>query len=59
MPRFSKRSLGRLETCDERLQELFKEVVKRFDCTIIEGHRGEEKQNAAYKKGNSKLKYQD
>ena len=25
MPRFSKRSLGRLETCDERLQELFKE----------------------------------
>ena len=57
MPRFSKRSLGRLETCDERLQELFKEVVKRFDCTIIEGHRGEEKQNAAYKKGNSKVKY--
>ena len=57
MPRFSKRSLGRLETCDERLQELFKEVVKRFDCTIIESHRGEERQNEAYRKGNSKLNY--
>ena len=57
MPRFSKRSLGRLETCDERLQELFKEVVKRFDCTIIEGHRGEERQNEAYREGNSKVKY--
>lgn len=57
MPRFSKKSKTKLDTCDERLQDVFKEVVKHFDCTIIEGHRGKEKQNEAYKKGNSKLKY--
>ncbi len=57
MPRFSRRSKSRLETCDERLQKIFKKVVKGFDCTIIEGHRGKEKQNEAYRKGNSKLKY--
>ena len=57
MPRFSRKSKAKLDTCDERLQDVFKEVVKHFDCTIIEGHRGKEKQNEAYKKGNSKLKY--
>ena len=39
MPRFSTRSKSRLHTCDERLVKLFNEVVKHFDCTIIEGHR--------------------
>lgn len=57
MPRFSTRSRSRLHTCDERLVKLFNEVVKHFDCTIIEGHRGKEKQNEAYRKGNSKLKF--
>jgi len=57
MPRFSKRSLGRLETCDERLQKIFKEVVKGFDCTIIEGHRSKERQNKAFDEGKSKLRY--
>ena len=57
MPRFSKRSTKRLGTCDEKLQEIFKKVVKDFDCTVLEGYRGESKQNEAYKKGNSKLKF--
>lgn len=57
MPRFSNRSKSRLNTCDKRLVELFNEVVKGFDCTIIEGHRGKEKQNAAYNSGHSKVKY--
>ena len=57
MPRFSKRSKSRLDTCDKRLVKLFEEVVKHYDCTIIEGHRGEERQNEAYRKGNSKVKY--
>lgn len=57
MPKFSSRSTKRLETCDARLQKIFKKVIEGFDCTILEGHRGEEKQNAAFKKGNSKLKY--
>tara|TARA_R100000908_G_C3701133_1_gene111583 strand:- start:53 stop:484 length:432 start_codon:yes stop_codon:yes gene_type:complete len=57
MPRFSTKSKSKLDTCDERLQKIFKKVVKGFDCTVIEGHRGKEKQNEAFKKGNSKLKF--
>ena len=57
MPQFSKTSRQRLATCHQDLQTLFNEVIKYFDCTIICGHRGEEKQNSAYKKGYSKLKF--
>ena len=57
MPRFGKRSISRLKTCDQKLQELFYEVVKHFDCSILEGHRGEERQNKAFADGKSKVKY--
>lgn len=57
MPSFGKTSLERLNTCDPALQELFKEVVKYYDCIIICGTRGKEEQNDAYRTGKSKLKY--
>lgn len=57
MPTFSKRSLDRLSTCDTRLQKLFNEVIKEYDCTIICGHRGQIEQDIAYENGNSKLRY--
>ena len=57
MPRFGKTSNSRLETCDTRLQKLFNEVVKHFDCSILEGHRGKRAQNKAYKEGKSKVVY--
>ena len=57
MPRFSIKSKSKLHSCDERLINLFNKVVKHFDCMVLEGHRGEEKQNAAYDKGNSKVRY--
>ena len=57
MPKFGKKSLERLNTCDEDLIHLFEAVVKYFDCSVLEGHRGEEKQNQAYKSGNSKAKF--
>ena len=57
MPRFGSRSINRIKTCDQRLQELFYEVVKHFDCTIIEGSRGKERQDKAYADGKSKVKY--
>jgi len=57
MPRFSTKSRSKLHTCDERLVDLFNEVVKGFDCTIIEGHRGKKAQNEAFNKGNSKVKF--
>ena len=57
MPKFGKRSMGRLNTCDEDLIALFQEVVKYFDCSVLEGHRGKEKQNKYFNEGKSKLKY--
>ena len=57
MPKFSQKSFSNLATCHMDLQVLFYEVIKHFDCTILEGHRGEAAQNAAYAAGNSKLMY--
>jgi len=56
MPKFSNRSKERLETCDERLQKVFNEVIKHFDCTILEGHRSNERQEELYRQGKSKIK---
>lgn len=57
MPAFGKASQEKLATCDPRLQKVFNEVIKYFDCTVIEGHRGEAAQNKAFAEGKSKLKY--
>jgi len=57
MPSFSKQSKERLATCHPDLQRLFNEVIKHYDCVVLEGHRGEAAQNAAFKAGNSKLKW--
>jgi peptidoglycan L-alanyl-D-glutamate endopeptidase CwlK len=57
MNKFSQRSLDNLETCHMDLQVLFNEVIKYFDCTITEGHRGEVAQNKAFAEGKSKLKW--
>ena len=57
MPAFGKASQEKLATCDQRLQNVFNEVIKHFDCTVIEGHRGEAAQNKAFAEGKSKLKY--
>jgi peptidoglycan L-alanyl-D-glutamate endopeptidase CwlK len=55
MPEFTLTSRIKLATCDQDLQTLFNEVIKTFDCTILEGHRDEEAQEEAFKKGNTKL----
>lgn len=55
MAKFSNKSLERLKTCHPDLQRLFNEVIKHVDCTIIEGHRGKEAQNKAYKEGASNV----
>jgi peptidoglycan LD-endopeptidase CwlK len=44
MPSFGKKSIERLKTCDPKLQELFNEVVKNYDCSVLEGHRTRERQ---------------
>ncbi len=57
MPSFNAISEFRLQTCDPELIFLFNEVVKTFDCTILEGYRGKEAQEKAFNEGNSKLHY--
>jgi peptidoglycan L-alanyl-D-glutamate endopeptidase CwlK len=57
MPRYSKRSKKRLASCDERLQEVFNEVIKHVDCSVLEGHRSKERQNKLYDEGRTKVKY--
>ena len=57
MPRYSKRSKDRLSTSDERLQKVFKEVIKHVDCSILEGHRSKERQNKLYDEGRTKVRH--
>lgn len=57
MPRFGKRSKERLSTCHKDLQLVFNEVIKYVDCSILEGHRGEDRQNSLYEEGKTKVRY--
>lgn len=59
MPEFSLKSNDKLNTCHSLLQELFREVIKDDDCTIIEGHRGKARQNQLYQAGDSKVQWPD
>ncbi len=45
MPKFGKRSLKNLSSCDKKLQGIFNEVIKTVDCSVLEGHRGKDRQN--------------
>jgi peptidoglycan L-alanyl-D-glutamate endopeptidase CwlK len=55
MSLFSSASKEKLDTCCEPLQRVFNEVVKHFDCTILEGHRGQKAQHEAFITHRSKL----
>tara|TARA_R110002020_G_scaffold128392_3_gene287753 strand:+ start:1926 stop:2318 length:393 start_codon:yes stop_codon:yes gene_type:complete len=57
MPYFGTKSKQRLATCDERLQKVFNEVIKYVDCSVLEGHRGQERQDKLYEEGKTKLKF--
>ena len=48
---------SRLASCDKRLQDVFNEVIKHVDCSILEGHRSKERQNKLYDEGRTKVKY--
>lgn len=55
--KFSNTSKKRLLTCDKKLQDIFNEVIKERDITIVCGHRNEKDQNHAYNNGYSKVKF--
>jgi len=59
MNKFSRQSQEKLLECDPDLQEVFTHVLSIMDCRIIEGFRGEEKQNEYFHAGMSKVKYPD
>ena len=59
MPHFGKSSKKRLNTCDSKLQEVFNEVIKHVDCSVLEGHREKDRQNKLFKEGKTKVKYPD
>jgi|SRR3990167_1636574 len=54
---FGSLSLKRLDTCDDRIKKVLREVIKIFDFTILEGFRNEVDQNLAYARGHSKVRW--
>lgn len=56
MPKFSQLSLDKLSSCHSDLQKLFNEVIKEFDCVVLQGYRSEEEQLKFFNQGKSKIK---
>ena len=54
---FSKQSQLYLATCHADLRNVFNTVIKFRDCTIIEGHRSEARQNEMHRTGRSQLRW--
>lgn len=57
MPTFSTRSKRALAAAHPLLQKLFAEVIKEFDCVVLEGRRGKADQEKAFKGGFSKARF--
>lgn len=53
----STKSRQKLLSCHQELQRLFNEVLKTWDFTVLEGHRGKARQDEAYNSGLSKLRF--
>lgn len=50
MPRFGRSSEHHLRTTHPDLQRVLRAVVLEIDCKVLEGHRGEVRQNQYYRK---------
>lgn len=59
MPKFGRHSLQVWETLDSRLQRLFGEVIKDFDCKLIEGFRNAKRQRELFLAGKSMVDWPD
>lgn len=57
MPSFSTRSKKNLAGAHPLLQQLFNEVIKDFDCTVLDSQRGKAAQEEAFRRGNSKARH--
>jgi len=54
---YSKRSRSRLDTCDPRLVEIFEELIKFYDVTVLEGVRSEKRHNTLIQRGSTQVPY--
>lgn len=59
MPSFSRSSKLKLDTCHPDLQRIMKEVVKFYDCTVLEGFRDRVRQDTLYAEQKTKVQYPD
>lgn len=57
MPIFSRNSIENLSSCHPDLKTIMWEVIKGFDCIILEGYRDQQDQEKAFADGNSKLNW--
>lgn len=59
MPSFSNKSASNLNTCHPKLIDLFNQVIKFYDCTIIQGHRTKEEQDEYFYAQKSQVRWPD
>ena len=57
MPNLSPNSKRELSTCHPDLQKVLKQAIEFFDFTVLKGHRTEEEQDEAVRKGFSKVNW--
>lgn len=57
MPKFSRKSLERLQTCDPKLEEIAAEAIKIVDFSVLWGFRDREMQNKYFREGTSKVEW--
>jgi len=57
MPKFSKKSIAKLDTCHPKLKELCERVIEITDFTVTEGHRDKETQDLLQREGKSQLRW--
>ncbi len=56
MLKFSLKSKNNLATCHEDLQKIFNEVIKNYDCSILQGWRSNEEQEELFRENKTKLR---
>lgn len=57
MYKFGYTSSTNLSTVHPKLQKIFNEVIKHYDCSIIKGHRNQQEQDEAFHSKRSKLRW--
>ena len=57
MPAFGKGSLSALELVDTRLRGVLEQAIEYWDFTVLEGHRGPERQQELFESGASQVSW--